>query len=180
MLSKRSNQLNRSRHPIPTRHTAHGDGGANAPFVVADTWAAPRFENNPLVATNSHVRFYAGPPLITPDGYALGTICVLDRIPRQLAVGRSTNRRAHRVEPLGHAPDGVVAYCRGTSKPAVRAAGDPKALRLSHDVLAQKKKERAGFRRAAKSVFESDGNVVGGAGKQWRNQWVMKQPGIQK
>jgi two-component system, NtrC family, sensor kinase len=53
-------------------------------FIVPDTLQDPRFRENPLVTGEPHVRFYAGTPLINEDGYALGTLCVLDREPRQL------------------------------------------------------------------------------------------------
>lgn len=51
-------------------------------FVVEDLAADPRFENNPLVAIEDGLRFYAGVLLETPDGLPLGTVCVLDSIPR--------------------------------------------------------------------------------------------------
>jgi GAF domain-containing protein len=53
-------------------------------FIVRDTREDPRFRENPLVVGEPRIRFYAGDPLVNEDGFALGTLCVADREPREL------------------------------------------------------------------------------------------------
>ncbi|MFC3690739.1 sensor domain-containing diguanylate cyclase [Chenggangzhangella methanolivorans] len=53
------------------------------PLVVEDAAKDPMFANNAFVTGEPYLRFYAGAPLITPEGHALGAFCVLDRTPRR-------------------------------------------------------------------------------------------------
>jgi len=53
-------------------------------LIVPDVQQDPRFAHNPLVQADPSLRFYAGAPLITADGFGLGTLCVLDRVARTL------------------------------------------------------------------------------------------------
>lgn len=55
-------------------------------YVIPDMLADDRFSRNPLVTQKPHLRFYAGMPLFSPEGLALGTLCVIDRKPRELSV----------------------------------------------------------------------------------------------
>lgn len=68
----------------------------NSPLIVRDALFDPRFRENPLVTLDPKIRSYAGVPLVTTEGYAIGTICVIDLIPRDLQT-----EQIHALEALG-------------------------------------------------------------------------------
>ncbi|MCF2489220.1 ATP-binding protein [Dyadobacter sp. CY347] len=81
----------KSNHGLDARETpreysfcAHAILDPNETFVISDSREDPRFAENPLVTGDPHVIFYAGTPLVDEDGFALGSLCVIDHQPKVL------------------------------------------------------------------------------------------------
>ncbi len=64
------------------------------PLVVSDASVDDRFSSNPLVVSEPYIRFYAGVPLRTSEGFGLGTLCVIDQTPRHLSTRQVESLRA--------------------------------------------------------------------------------------
>ncbi len=71
------------RMPRETSFCTHTIRQSNA-LIVSDTQKDKRFANNPFVYSVPNIRFYAGAPLCTNDGNNIGTICVMDTIPKEI------------------------------------------------------------------------------------------------
>ena len=103
---KASIGLNASETPREHAFCAHAILNPTEVFCVPDAALDPRFADNPLVTGSLGLRFYAGMPILGPDGDPLGALCVLDREPRQvttealaqlkrLAIGVSSALKLH-------------------------------------------------------------------------------------
>src|SRR5262245_40773520 len=114
-------------------------------LIVPDATKDGRFADNPLVTGEPYIRFYAGAPLVDPDGPVPGTLSVLDRLPRALraeqeralaALGRVVVRllegRRQLLE-LRWNTDGEKPGEAAPPPPPAERAGPPRFLLYSHD-----------------------------------------------
>jgi signal transduction histidine kinase len=74
--------------PRDVAFCAHAINNKNQPFIVPDSRIDKRFSDNPLVTGDPHVIFYTGVPLVSPEGFALGTLCVIDHEPKVLSISQ--------------------------------------------------------------------------------------------
>ena len=68
---------------------------ANEPFQVLDATRDARFQDNPLVTGEPGIRFYAGMPLVTPEGLGLGSLCIIDTQPRRAMTPQELSMLEH-------------------------------------------------------------------------------------
>ncbi|MCQ4281365.1 sensor domain-containing phosphodiesterase [Pseudomonas stutzeri] len=68
---------------------------ANEPFQVLDATRDARFQDNPLVTGEPGIRFYAGMPLVTPEGLGLGSLCIIDTQPRRAMTPQKLSMLEH-------------------------------------------------------------------------------------
>ena len=71
-------------------------------FEIPDTRADAVYANNPMVIGAPYIRFYVGTPLLTPDGYPLGTLCAFDTVPRSLSTDQREALRLLARQVMAH------------------------------------------------------------------------------
>ena len=101
-------------------------------LIVEDALLDERFSDNPLVTADPPIRFYAGAPLVTSQGHALGTICVIDREPRVLEAGQK--------EALGALSRQVIAQLE-LRRTALELEHHAEQLGQSHDALERRNQQ---------------------------------------
>jgi CheY-like chemotaxis protein len=85
-----------------TAFCAHAIRTPDEVMQVPDATQDPRFASNPYVTGDPHIRFYAGAPLVTAAGHALGTLCVIDSKPRTLSAGEVAQLRTLAAQVVMH------------------------------------------------------------------------------
>jgi len=126
-------------------------------FVVKDAQADQRFSANPLVTGNPKIRFYAGSPLVTPDGHAVGMLCVNDRVPRELSPAQKAALQA-----LGRQVVAQLELQRNLKELRETIAQRERAeaeLKNTHKQLLDVSRQ-AGRAEVATSVLHNVGNVL--------------------
>ena len=86
--------LDASETPRDVSFCGHAINNPKELFEVQDSTKDPRFHDNPLVTQDPNVIYYLGVPLLTADGHALGTLCVVDHKPRQVSEEAKTALKA--------------------------------------------------------------------------------------
>jgi PAS domain S-box-containing protein len=121
---------------------------------VNDARSDPRFADNPLVCGEPSIRFYAGAPLVLPGGERLGTLCVIDRAPRQLSEAQRTQ--------LAELAQAVVQALLLRERAHGQALGEPSAAEW----------ELAGHVRALSSILDRLPLAVTVWDRQFRNAYA--------
>ena len=103
-------------------------------LVVPDARSDTRFAQNPLVTGEPFIRFYAGAPLITSEGFGLGSLCVVDRVPRRL-----TDAQAAVLRLLARQITGRIELMRHVHLQGELIADRDRLLRESREIVAQQR-----------------------------------------
>ena len=129
--------------PIAISFCIHAIGAHGAVFEVPDARLDPRFAANPMVTGEPRIRFYAGAPLITADGHALGTLNVIDTKPRALSPRQREWLRVLARQVLAQLE--LRRRALELADAAARSAHAERGLRDDHALLAKTLQEQRSF-----------------------------------
>ena len=101
-------------------------------FTVPDATKDARTAGNPLVTGEPGIRFYAGAPLVTAEGAVLGTLCVIDRVPRRLSASQEESLRVLARQVMSHFEFRRQAHELGASERRLRTIfeNEPECVKL--------------------------------------------------
>ena len=120
-------------------------------LIVQDAQKDPRFAESPRVTGGPKIRFYAGAPLVTPDGLALGTLCVIDQVPRDLTAEQKTAL---------HSLSRIVITQLELRRNIAAHRQLEEQLQSLNALLEQKVEARTGDLRVAATAFESQESLM--------------------
>ncbi len=134
-------------------------------MVVPDAARDERFRENPLVTREPGIRFYAGSPLISRSGHALGTLCILDRVPRGLtAEERATlsDLAAMAVDELELRSAGRDLATEIAARKRIEQELESRVELRTRELSAAEAKYRAIFEHAVDGIFQTslDGHYL--------------------
>jgi GAF domain-containing protein len=116
-------------------------------FIVPDATKDERFKNSPLVTQEPGARFYAGAPLVTERGKALGSLCVLDRKPRELTTEQQNALRA-----LGRQTIAMMNYKLATKQLALANEALKAEMQKRREIAAEHRAESGKLTSAEKKI----------------------------
>ena len=125
----------------------------DAMLVVPDTHADPRTADNPLCTGDPNIRFYAGVPIRTPDGLPLGTLCVIDSVPRP---GGLSEEQTDSLRVLGAQVETVLEAKRQAAREAVLRR---EAIHRGKNVVGIVQAVASQTLRRARSLDEADSTL---------------------
>lgn len=135
-------------------------------MCVTDATADPRFADNPLVTGGPGIRFYAGAPIVDENGLALGTVCVIDTVPREVP--------AHVLDSLRNLAGAASTALQ--HRAALRKLHDLDALRRAVDIERETIERQRRFIEIVSHELRTPAALIDGAAQRARSRLEAHDP----